>query len=106
MQKHEQSKAEGSKIQGQNWIAHGGDELQDSLKADSDIEARGHDRALIERSRGTFMILEHVEYARRNGLPYIYLGYWIAGSQKMAYKMRFTPQEHLAGQQGWVRVPD
>ncbi len=41
VQTHEQSKAEGSKIQGQNWIAHGGDELQDSIKADSDIEARG-----------------------------------------------------------------
>ena len=36
-----ESKAEGSKVQGQNWIAHGGDELQDSLHADSDIEARG-----------------------------------------------------------------
>lgn len=41
VQTHEQSKAEGSKVQGQNWIAHGGDELQDSLHADGDIEARG-----------------------------------------------------------------
>lgn len=41
VQTHEQSKAEGNKIQGQNWIAAGSDELQDSIRADSDIEARG-----------------------------------------------------------------
>ncbi len=51
---------------------------------------------------GTYMILEHIEYARRLGLPYLYLGYWITGSRKMAYKMRFTPQE-LLGPNGWVR---
>ncbi len=53
-------------------------------------------------SLGTYMILEHIEYARRLGLPYLYLGYWITGSRKMAYKMRFTPQE-LLGPNGWVR---
>jgi len=54
------------------------------------------------RSLGTYMILEHIEYARRLGLPYLYLGYWIAGSRKMSYKTRFQPQEHL-GPNGWVR---
>jgi arginine-tRNA-protein transferase len=48
------------------------------------------------------MILEHVEYARKLGMPYLYLGYWINGSRKMNYKMRFQPQEHL-GPNGWVR---
>ena len=52
------------------------------------------------RSLGTYMILEHVEHARRLGLPYLYLGYWIAGSQKMSYKARFGPQEHLTDE-GW-----
>jgi arginine-tRNA-protein transferase len=53
-------------------------------------------------SPGTFMILEHIEYARRLGLPYLYLGYWITGSRKMSYKMRYQPQE-LLGPNGWVR---
>jgi arginyl-tRNA--protein-N-Asp/Glu arginylyltransferase len=55
------------------------------------------------RSMGTYMILEHVEYARRLGLPYLYLGYWIEGSRKMSYKSRFVPQERLMTN-GWVRA--
>ncbi len=55
------------------------------------------------RSLGTFMILDHIARARRMGLPYVYLGYWVEGSRKMGYKRRFRPQEHL-GPKGWVRV--
>ncbi len=55
-----------------------------------------------KRSLGSFIILEQVAFARSLGIPYVYLGYWIAGSKKMAYKMRFTPQEHLTPL-GWVR---
>ena len=55
------------------------------------------------RSLGTHIILEQIEHARRLGLPYAYLGYWIKGSRKMDYKTRFQPQEHLT-QGGWVRV--
>lgn len=55
-------------------------------------------------SLGTYMILEHIAYAKRLGLPYLYLGYWINGSRKMAYKTRYTPQEHLTPN-GWKRVP-
>jgi arginine-tRNA-protein transferase len=55
------------------------------------------------RSLGTFMILDHIAYTRRLGLPYLYVGYWIAGSPKMSYKIRFQPQEHL-GPDGWKRV--
>jgi arginyl-tRNA--protein-N-Asp/Glu arginylyltransferase len=56
-----------------------------------------------DRSLGTFMILEHIQRARRMGLPYLYLGYWVDGSRKMGYKRRFKPQEHL-GARGWERV--
>ncbi|MFD1694657.1 arginyltransferase [Roseibium aestuarii] len=56
-------------------------------------------------SLGTVMILDHVERAQRLGLPYVYLGYWVNGSPKMAYKARFQPQEHL-GPDGWVEVSD
>ena len=55
------------------------------------------------RSLGTFMILDHIERARRFGLPHVYLGYWVAGSRKMTYKARFLPQERL-GMNGWERV--
>jgi leucyl-tRNA---protein transferase len=56
-----------------------------------------------KRSLGTFMILDHIERARRLGLPHVYLGYWVEGSKKMAYKARFLPQERL-GMSGWERV--
>lgn len=54
------------------------------------------------RSLGSWMILDHVERARKMGLPYVYLGYWVKGSQKMEYKTRFQPQEHLT-MTGWER---
>ena len=49
------------------------------------------------RSLGTFMILDHITRARRLGLPYVYLGYWVPESRKMAYKARFRPCEILVG---------
>jgi leucyl-tRNA---protein transferase len=55
------------------------------------------------RSLGTFMILDHIQRARRLGLPYVYLGYWIEGSKKMDYKGRFLPQQRLAPS-GWMRI--
>lgn len=60
------------------------------------------DPAEAARSLGTYMILEHLERAKRMGLPYLYLGYLVEGSPKMAYKGRFQPQERL-GSRGWVR---
>ncbi len=60
------------------------------------------DPDLGRRSLGNYMILEQLAFARSRGIPYVYLGYWIAGSRKMAYKTRFTPQEHLTPV-GWVR---
>ena len=56
-----------------------------------------------DRSLGTFMILDHIARARRMGLPYVYLGYWVRGSRKMDYKGRFLPQERLMPE-GWVRA--
>lgn len=52
------------------------------------------------RSLGTFMILSLVRQALHEGLPYVYLGYWIEDSRKMAYKQRFQPLEVLT-EAGW-----
>ena len=58
---------------------------------------------MAERSIGTLMILDHIRRTQELDLPYLYLGYWVEGSRKMAYKGRFLPQERL-GPNGWDRV--
>jgi leucyl-tRNA---protein transferase len=54
---------------------------------------------------GTFIILDHIQRAARGGLSFVYLGYWIDGSARMAYKTKFRPLERL-GPTGWARMPD
>ncbi|HTK34074.1 MAG TPA: arginyltransferase [Caulobacteraceae bacterium] len=54
-----------------------------------------YDPALSRRSPGSFIILDHVVQAEAAGLPYVYLGYWVSGSEKMDYKAKFTPLEVL-----------
>ena len=55
------------------------------------------------RSLGTFMILDHIRDAKSRGLPHVYLGYWVEGSEKMNYKTRFKPLEALM-REGWTRI--
>ncbi|MEO0329635.1 MAG: arginyltransferase [Pseudomonadota bacterium] len=55
-----------------------------------------------KKSLGTYLILDHINRAKKLGLPYVYLGYWVNGSPKMDYKVRFSPQEHLT-MSGWKR---
>lgn len=57
----------------------------------------------MDRSLGTYMILWLIEQAKAANLPYVYLGYWIQQSTKMAYKMRFQPLETLRPE-GWRRL--
>ena len=59
-----------------------------------------YDPDMVRRSLGTFMILDHVDQAANAGLPYVYLGYWVRGSEKMDYKARFSPIEILRPM-GW-----
>lgn len=49
------------------------------------------------RSLGTELILRLTEEAQQARLPYLYLGYWIAESRKMAYKIKFSSLEKLIG---------
>ncbi len=57
------------------------------------------------RSLGTHMILDHIEIARKSGLPYVYLGYWVPGSPKMGYKAKFSGLEVFLGGE-WQRMAD
>jgi arginine-tRNA-protein transferase len=54
------------------------------------------------RGLGTYIILDHILRASRAGLPFVYLGYWVDSSPRMAYKARFRPLERL-GPNGWRR---
>jgi len=60
-----------------------------------------YDPDLAERGLGTLAILRQIEWARREGMSHIYLGYWIEGHRKMDYKRRFRPLEQFNGRQ-WV----
>jgi arginyl-tRNA--protein-N-Asp/Glu arginylyltransferase len=61
---------------------------------DPEHEARG--------GLGNFIILDHIRRAAEAGLPYVYLGYWVEGSERMQYKVRYRPLERL-GPDGWRR---
>lgn len=60
---------------------------------------------LTKNSLGTYVILDHIEIARAANLPYVYLGYWVPGSPKMAYKAGFAALEIYRGG-AWVTVGD
>ncbi|MDR0700812.1 MAG: arginyltransferase [Azoarcus sp.] len=58
-----------------------------------------YDPDLPRASLGTYGVLWQIEACRQLRLPNLYLGYWIAESRKMAYKIRFRPIEgYLDGQ--------
>lgn len=75
------------------------DVLQDGLS----LVYSFFDVSQARRSLGTFMILDCLNKAKRLGLPYLYLGFHVPRSPKMAYKGLFLPQERL-GPQGWKIV--
>ncbi|MCP4076030.1 MAG: arginyltransferase [Gammaproteobacteria bacterium] len=46
-----------------------------------------------QRSLGHFAILKQIKLTIEDALPYLYLGYWIKGCDKMSYKSRYKPAE-------------
>ena len=63
------------------------------------------DPDLERHSLGTYLILDHIRIAQEANLPYVYLGYWVPGSQKMGYKANFAGLEIFTGGR-WQPVPD
>ncbi len=57
----------------------------------------------VREGLGNYIILDHIQRAREEALPYVYLGYWVDGSVRMQYKVRYRPLERL-GREGWVRL--
>ncbi|HET6724597.1 MAG TPA: arginyltransferase [Gammaproteobacteria bacterium] len=62
-----------------------------------------YDPVETSRGLGNYAILTEIDLARRSGLSWLYLGYWVGGSEKMDYKNRFRPHEILTTE-GWLRV--
>ncbi len=60
---------------------------------------------LTKNSLGTYLILDHIDIARSAGLPYVYLGYWVPGSPKMAYKAGFKALE-IYHKGEWITLED
>ena len=63
-----------------------------------------YDPGFSSRSLGIFSILYEIEQAKRMGLDWLYLGYWIAECNKMNYKDQFRPLEYLYDND-WIRDP-
>ncbi|MCQ4161342.1 arginyltransferase [Roseomonas sp. GC11] len=75
------------------------DWLSDGLSAVYSFYDPGEEK----RSLGTHAVMWLVQRAVQLELPYVYLGYWVPQSRKMAYKARYQPSEILVGGQ-WRRL--
>jgi leucyl-tRNA---protein transferase len=75
-----------------------GDEGQEGLSAIYFY----YDPAERHRSLGTWNVLVTIEQAARHGLPYVYLGYYVAGCASLEYKARFLPTEMRQADGRWI----
>ena len=57
-----------------------------------------YDPSLPQAGFGTWNIVWQAALCRGLGLPWLYLGFWIANSDKMAYKIKFQPLQGLIGE--------
>ena len=57
------------------------------------------------RSLGVFSVLAEIEWLKRQGYRYYYLGLYVKGCAQLNYKARYLPHERLEKGQ-WVRYPE
>jgi len=74
--------------------------LVDGLTDGSSMVYSFFDPKATRRGLGNYMVLDQILSCKRQSLPYLYLGYWVENSPKMAYKKLFKPAEILTGR-GW-----
>jgi len=63
------------------------------------------DTNCAKRSLGNLMILDQINRCREMNMAYVYLGYWVEGSPKMDYKIRYKPHEILSPY-GWQKMEE
>lgn len=78
--------------------------IVDTMKSGLSLIYSFYDPDMTARSLGNFMVLDQVRLALQHDLPHVYLGYWVEGSEKMAYKADYAPLEFLT-RRGWQRGP-
>ncbi|AOR78155.1 arginyltransferase [Novosphingobium resinovorum] len=62
-----------------------------------------YDPESARQGLGNYIILDHIRRSQEMGLGFVYLGYWVEGSARMQYKVRYRPMEKL-GRAGWERI--
>lgn len=58
------------------------------------------------RGLGNYGALREIAFAREQGVPHYYLGYWVRHSPTMDYKSTFRPNEILCGDGQWRTAAD
>lgn len=61
-----------------------------------------YDPEVARRSLGTYSILWEIDYCRRHGLAYYYLGFHVEGCRSMEYKANYRPNELLSSDGRWI----
>ena len=87
----------GRRLVGAGWVDVLPDGLSSVYFAFDPVESR--------RSLGTYSIMKEIELARSGGRQWLYLGFYVPGSRKMAYKASFRPHQ-LVIDGHWVESPD
>jgi arginine-tRNA-protein transferase len=85
---------EGSYFDGERLVGVG---LVDVLPGGLSSAYFYYDPAWRPLAPGVFSVQQEIEFCRARGLPYLYLGYWVAGCPSMAYKSQYRPHELLEG---------